>query len=143
MPVFQLIYRSKANLYFSDEDLIALLRECRQHNASKDITGLLLYGHGSFVQLLEGREKIVRELFFNHIAHDKRHREPVVLHRAYAPGRLFSEWSMAFRPMNPALVRDLNGFMEPDSPASGGKNLLAPLRLLELMQGFSLDMKSR
>lgn len=143
MPVFQLIYRSKASSYFSDDDLIALLRECRQNNISGNITGLLLYGHGSFVQLLEGREKIVRELFFNHIAHDKRHREPVVLHRAHAPERLFSEWSMAFRPMDPALVRDLGGFTEPDAPAPGGKNLLAPLRLLELMQGFALDMKNR
>ncbi len=143
MPVFQLIYRSRANAHFSDDDLIALLRECRRNNTSQKITGLLLYGYGSFVQLLEGPEKAVGELFSRHIIHDKRHREPLVLHRARVPKRLFDEWSMAFQPMDAEKVRSLSGYTNPDQSTGDGKNLLAPLRLLELMQGFALDMKNR
>ncbi|MCB0573779.1 MAG: BLUF domain-containing protein, partial [Saprospiraceae bacterium] len=42
MPVFQLIYRSRANRYFTDDDLIELLKQCRSNNAEQNITGLLL-----------------------------------------------------------------------------------------------------
>ena len=143
MPVFQLIYRSTANAYFTDDDLILLLRQCRTKNIEKNVTGLLLYGHGSFIQLLEGEEEIVYDLYFNRIAHDSRHRNLVVLHRNFTPKRLFKDWSMAFQPLNSERVRDLSGYLVPEKSSKKGKNLLAPLRLLEVIQGFSIEMQRR
>lgn len=144
MSVFQLIYRSKANSYFSDEDLILLLRQCRTKNMEKNVTGLLLYGYGNFIQLLEGEEKVVLDLYENRIALDPRHSNPVILHRKNISQRFFKDWSMAFQPLNGERVRDLGGFLSPDDSSSkSGKNLLAPLRLLEVMQGFALGMKKR
>lgn len=142
MPVFHLIYRSRANAHFSDEDLIQLLRQCRLNNAPKKITGLLLYGFGSFIQLLEGEEDAVRDLYFKHIVNDKRHREHTLLHLAPVPKRLFKDWSMAFRPMDAQRVQHLKGYMEPQQQSTDHKrNILAPLRLLEVMQAFSLNMR--
>lgn len=143
MPVFQLIYRSKANAYFSDDDLIQLLRQCRTKNIEKKVTGLLLYGYGTFIQLLEGEESVVRELYLHRIAPDPRHRNPVILHQHYVPKRQFKDWSMAFRPLDAERVKDLSGYLEPEQTSRNGKNLLAPLRLLELMQGFALDMQRK
>ncbi len=143
MSVFQLIYRSKANAYFSDEDLVVLLRQCRTKNVEKNVSGLLLYGYGNFVQLLEGEEKTVLDLYSNRIALDARHRDPVILHKNRVPQRLFKDWSMAFQPLNAERVRDLSGFISPEESSKSGKNLLAPLRLLELIQGFALDMNKR
>lgn len=143
MPIFQLIYRSKANFFLSDNDLITLLRQARENNAEKNITGLLLYGHGNFIQLLEGNEEYVRDLFYTRISKDKRHRNVVVLHQAHAPERQFKNWSMAFHALNLERVRNLKGYLEPQKQSDDGKDLLAPLRLLELMQGFSLTMHGR
>ncbi|GAB4489812.1 MAG: BLUF domain-containing protein [Saprospiraceae bacterium] len=143
MSVFQLIYRSKANGYFSDEDLILLLRQCRTKNMEKNVTGLLLYGYGNFIQLLEGEEKVVLDLYEKRIALDPRHSSPVVLHRKNISQRLFKDWAMAFQPLNAERVRDLSGFLAPENSPKAGKNLLAPLRLLEVMQGFALDMKKK
>lgn len=143
MPVFQLIYRSTANAYFTDDDLILLLRQCRTKNIEKNVTGLLLYGHGNFIQLLEGEEEIVYDLYSNRIALDSRHRNPIVLHRNFAPKRLFKDWSMAFQPLNSERVRDLSGYREPERSSGNGRNLLAPLRLLEVIQGFAIEMQRR
>ncbi|MCB9305318.1 MAG: BLUF domain-containing protein [Lewinellaceae bacterium] len=143
MPVFQLIYRSRANRYFTDDDLIELLKQCRSNNAEQNITGLLLYGHGSFIQLLEGDEAAVRDLYHHRISQDARHRELAVLHRTFAPKRLFKDWSMAFRPMDATRIRSVSGYTDPAQPAQKNRDLLAPLRLLELMQGFAADMRKR
>lgn len=143
MTVFQLIYRSKASAYFSDDDLIQLLRQCRTKNIEKKVTGLLLYGYGSFIQLLEGEEKVVRDLYAHRIALDPRHRDPVILHQRHVPKRLFKDWSMAFRPLDARRVHQLRGYLDPEQSSESGKNLLAPLRLLELMQGFAFEMHRR
>jgi hypothetical protein len=143
MPVFQLIYRSKANAYFTDDDLIVLLRQCRSNNIEKKVTGLLLYGYGNFIQLLEGDDDVVRDLFAERISLDPRHRDPVVLHQKYVQKRLFKNWSMAFKPLNAERVHQLSGFLEPEQVSKHGKNLLAPLRLLEVIQGFALDMRRK
>ncbi len=140
MSVFQLIYRSKANAYFSDDDLIHLLRQCRSKNIEKEVTGLLLYGYGSFIQLLEGKEEVVRDLYSKRIALDPRHSNPVILLQHQVPKRLFKDWSMAFQPLNSERVRTLSGYMNPEQSSNAGKNLLAPLRLLEVMQGFAHDL---
>ena len=143
MPVFQLIYRSKASTYYHDDDLALLLRQCRTKNIEKQVTGLLLYGYGNFVQLLEGQDHVVRDLYNNRIVGDPRHRDPVVLHQGYVPKRLFKDWSMAFQPLNAERVRGLSGYLSPGQTSGSGKNLLAPLRLLEVMQGFATDMQRR
>lgn len=143
MLIFQLIYRSKATSFFTDEDLITLLRQARENNTQKNITGLLLYGYGNFIQLLEGNEKEVKNLFFNHIEKDARHRDSAVLQQTFVEKRLFKDWSMAFQPLDSERVHDLKGYLEPHKKSGEDKNLLAPMRLLELMQGFSLAMHRR
>lgn len=143
MPVFQLIYRSKANAYFNDDDLIRLLRQCRSKNIENKVTGLLLYGYGSFIQLLEGEDETVRQLYHRQIITDPRHHNPVILHQHYVPKRMFKDWSMAFRPLDAGRINNLSGFTQPEQASKNGKNLLAPLRLLELMHGFAIEMQNR
>ncbi len=143
MPVFQLIYRSRANAYFSDDDLISLLRQCRTKNIENNVTGLLLYGYGNFIQLLEGDENVVLDLYQNRIATDPRHHNLSVLHRTTSTERTFKNWSMAFQPLDAERLRALNlkGYQNPEQAPAGGKNLLSPLRFLEVMQGFAHNMQ--
>lgn len=97
MPLYHLIYESRATQPFSDLDLLALLRHSRGHNAQRDITGLLLYSpEGRFLQVLEGKRAEV-EALYQHISQDARHTACVVLLAGPLATRRFAEWRMGFR----------------------------------------------
>jgi hypothetical protein len=143
MPVFQLIYRSRAAQVFTEPDLVELLRQCREFNSSKDISGLLLHGYGHFLQVLEGESDEVLDLYYSKIAKDTRHQEVTVLHQDLVPKRLFRDWSMAFRSLSPKDMREVSGYRFPNEAPGAKGNLLAPLQLFELVQGFSLELNQR
>lgn len=94
MPsVFQLVYISDATSPMSNNDLEGLVKQCQHRNGKDNITGLLLYSGGHFIQLLEGRETEVVQLF-THISKDKRHHNVQELHLGKCAARLFPEWKM-------------------------------------------------
>ncbi len=92
---FQLLYRSQATTPLTPEQLQELVQRARRTNAAAQITGLLLYGNGHFVQLLEGPAEQVQDLFAR-ISQDPRHRQVGVVRMGLLPGRQFAEWSMDF-----------------------------------------------
>jgi hypothetical protein len=97
MPLYHLIYESRATQPFSDTDLLALLRHSRGNNAQHGITGLLLYSsEGRFLQVLEGRRAEVDALY-QRISQDARHTACVVLLAGPLATRRFAEWRMGFR----------------------------------------------
>ena len=108
-PVFQLIYISAANHNFTEEELESLLRAARENNQSLNITGMLLFHEGSFIQALEG-DKVSVEALYRKIGTDKRHEETRVLYRGDAPDRDFKNWSMGFYRSNQSSTANLEGF---------------------------------
>ena len=144
MTVFQLIYRSQASIPFSEEDLLTLLEKCRKNNSERDVTGILLYGNGYFLQLLEGTMDAVCDLYYNHIAHDPRHQNISLLHQMPVAARLYPDWSMAFRALHPEKNAQIIGFTPPQqNNIDSGRDLLAPLRLLEMVEGFAFELRKR
>lgn len=71
-PLFQVIYESQASRPFSEAEVEALLSASRTSNSRKGITGILLFRHGMFTQVLEGDESAVRALL-EKIQRDPRH----------------------------------------------------------------------
>jgi len=61
--MIRLSYASTAIKEFSPENLLALLKTCRTNNGVKNITGILLYSHDTFFQVLEGDEATVESTF--------------------------------------------------------------------------------
>jgi hypothetical protein len=57
--VYYLVYVSAAVTWFSEAELRALLTGARFRNENADITGMLLYKDGNFMQALEGSEAAV------------------------------------------------------------------------------------
>ena len=94
--MIQYVYISSAVELFSDEALVELLRKSRENNQRLEITGLLLYRGGNFMQLLEGPEAAVDALAA-HIGRDPRHGNVIRLIRRRAERRLFPTWAMGFR----------------------------------------------
>lgn len=143
MALYQLVYRSKASTPFSQNDLLALLGKARNFNSERNITGILLYGYNHFIQLLEGDDEVVRDLYFNRIYRDPRHHSAKILQESFVPKRLFSQWAMGFRNFDPQRVQYLAGFIDPDGQSEFGRNLLAPLQITDALEMLSLDLKGK
>ena len=93
--VYHLLYCSQATQPFGEEQLADLLEHSLLHNEKQQITGLLCYGNGHFVQVLEGGAPEV-EAVFARIARDRRHHQVHVLSCGVGPARRFADWRMAF-----------------------------------------------
>jgi Sensors of blue-light using FAD len=143
MALYHLVYRSRAVAPFPDDMLVELLKEARKHNQEKHISGILLYGYGSFIQLLEGDDDVIRDLYYNHIFYDPRHCDLKILQESYPSKRLFSKWAMAFRPLDKNRIGFLAGFVDPDIESEYGRNLLAPLRLTDAIESLARDVEQR
>ena len=91
----QLLYVSNTALEIGLNDLDQVLTASRRNNAMMGITGLLLFIDGGFLQILEGEERAVRELYAR-IANDPRHRNARLMLDREVPARAFPDWSMGF-----------------------------------------------
>ena len=91
----QLLYVSNTAPEISLGELDNVLISSRRNNALLGITGLLLFIDGGFLQILEGEERAVRELY-THISSDPRHWNPRLMLDREIPGRAFPDWSMGF-----------------------------------------------
>ncbi len=67
-----IIYISNAVKLFEEKNLNKLFYQSFQNNTHNNITGILLYDEGTFIQILEGEELDLNNLFKT-IHHDKRH----------------------------------------------------------------------
>jgi hypothetical protein len=139
--MYSLVYVSSAAIQFSDEQLRALLEQSRRSNAANDISGMLLYKGGNFMQLLEGEELEV-DSAFNKIARDPRHSGCMILLKSHAEGRMFPEWSMAFRNLNDPSVTELPGFSSFLNTNFNDREFSAnPARAHVLLQFFKQNMR--
>jgi hypothetical protein len=90
------VYISFAKCLMSEKDLDGMLETFREYNAPRNITGLLLYKDGVFIQALEGPETEVQGLYAK-IQTDPRHENVTALLQGSMQGRLFPHWAMGFQ----------------------------------------------
>ncbi|HEX8507153.1 MAG TPA: BLUF domain-containing protein [Hymenobacter sp.] len=129
-----IVYMSRAVRPLSDEDLQQLLDQCRRDNGTRQVTGVLFYSHGNIAQLIEGDPEILAPLF-DKISHDGRHSNVVKLVDKPISARSFSEWSMAFHPLEAAGFAGLEGFLRPQHlPASPSSMSIADAMLVDLVR---------
>ena len=76
--MYHLVYTSVAVAPFSEVDLIQLLEQSRNSNKTTDITGILLYIQGKFIQVLEGEKTVVNKLYTK-IVGDVRHKKVTIV----------------------------------------------------------------
>lgn len=133
MSLYYLVYVSSATRLMEETDLAELLLQTRENNARKNITGMLLYKNGSFMQVIEGEEADVTSVH-NKILKDSRHKGIITLLRGALKERQFSEWSMAFTNIDSLNQTELDGFnsflKEPFTEDYFGKQPHSALKLL-------------
>ncbi|TWR31438.1 BLUF domain-containing protein [Mucilaginibacter pallidiroseus] len=94
--MYYLVYISAASKLMDDFELSEILKTSRQNNKERDITGMLLYSEGTFMQVLEGEEHDVIALY-NKIEKDDRHKGIIKLASGQLDERIFGSWSMGFK----------------------------------------------
>ncbi len=95
MGLIRLIYASRASESFQAKDISSILEVAQETNRDLDITGILYFGNGYFIQCLEGQPEAV-EALYERISTDLRHENVVVLDKIEIQERSFEEWRMGF-----------------------------------------------
>lgn len=109
MTLISLVYVSYETKKLSEDDLKDILKASRENNNEKNVTGMLLYRGGFFIQALEGEETTVLELY-EKIKDDERHTGVLLVHQEEIQQRSFQNWAMGFNIVTDDDIRGLDGF---------------------------------
>jgi hypothetical protein len=93
--MYHLVYISQAQENMTLTTLVVLLMQARALNERHQVTGALVYGDGQFMQVMEGEEAVVKDLYAR-VAQDARHYNVRTLAEGPLATRSFAQWSMAF-----------------------------------------------
>ena len=94
----QVIYVSEKTVTSSDS-LTDIYDISQKNNSESGISGCLLIGSNSYLQLLEGPDSAVENLY-SKIKMDSRHKKVKKLFEQHIEEKSFSSWSMKFAPFN-------------------------------------------
>ncbi|MBP6458927.1 MAG: BLUF domain-containing protein [Crocinitomicaceae bacterium] len=93
--MLELVYKSKAKENISQTEIDAILETAQNFNKTYELTGCLIFHNNSFIQLLEGDENEIRNLY-TRIINDTRHNNVELLYEKTKTQRNFDNWVMAF-----------------------------------------------
>lgn len=133
--VFRLMYRSH-DLIAPEHRKVALgelFSVARSQNKKRSVTGALLVADDHFVQVLEGDEQVVRDLF-DHIAHDPRHENVQIVETGVVSDRVFARWSMAEVGVDGAGDTPLIAHADGIAPAAGHRSTPEQAAVLDRMR---------
>ena len=109
--MIQISYLSKTSSPMSAAQLVSLLQQCHANNTARGVTGMLFYGNGTFLQVIEGEATTVDELV-GKIARDPRHEDIRILSRKAIEHREHPDWSMGFEQVTAEGLRDVVGLRD-------------------------------
>jgi len=110
MGLKRVIYCSEASVPMSNLlNVASILAVSSRNNARDDISGLLAFAEGTFIQVIEGPAQAVESLM-SRLADDPRHRNMRVLGTDLATDRAFNAWIMEtpkVRPEHAAMLKTI------------------------------------
>lgn len=93
---YKLIYISQAKEDICYRDIDEILKKSRKNNAFHEVSGLLIFSDGFFIQLLEANKPEIVRATMAKIVQDPRHHTVRVIREWSCEQRSLQEWSMAF-----------------------------------------------
>ena len=116
-----LVYVSSSVGSISKADLLQILEKSSINNKIFNITGMLIYYDGTFVQALEGEASDIEKIM-SKMSTDPRHKNIITIMDEEISEREFGDWEMGFRLLNPKDVQSLGKFVDLDNfSLSGGE----------------------
>jgi hypothetical protein len=101
--MLRMIYASIALRKTKDVDIERIVSFSAMFNVDNDITGVLAFDGMRIVQILEGPDDVVSDLF-GRIAADRRHEGVVELVNQRIDGHTLDRWGMVRRPISDVLL---------------------------------------
>ena len=93
--LMQLVYSSVATEPMPKSKLYKILVHARVNNKLSDVTGLLVFVEGTFLQVLEGKPEVIASIL-EKISDDHRHKNINILYKTNIEQRTFPSWQMAY-----------------------------------------------
>jgi len=106
--MIRVTYVSREAPGLTSDKLLALVSQCHRNNPDKGLTGMLLHGNGTFLQVLEGDDHVVDTLM-GAIAADPRHIDMKIVRREPVTRRQFADWSMGFERVTDESLKGVSG----------------------------------
>lgn len=94
MALYEIVYQSFSIEDYSIVELNELMVLSRVSNKAIGVTGCLIYHERTFIQVLEGQQNIVKQLY-SKIKNDRRHSKVDIIWEGEIEERGFSGWSMS------------------------------------------------
>lgn len=142
MRLFHLAYVSRATGEVTESTLADIAVTAQRRNTMVGVTGLLLWSHGCFFQLLEGEPGAISRLFES-IERDPRHTDVVTVYFGAAPQRYFSPWAMGvFNVDAPAVDLDIRRIWDALNTPGEMSPLLRYRNLIAAFERFRTDLAS-
>ncbi|RYZ97079.1 MAG: BLUF domain-containing protein [Sphingobacteriaceae bacterium] len=110
--MYNLVYISTAIKLMNEDELGEILVASRDNNFANDVTGLLLYSEGTFIQVLEGEQENVEKIY-SKILKDLRHKNAIELATGNIAERNFPGWAMGFSSVNSEVLKEFKGYIDP------------------------------
>lgn len=134
-----IVYVSTAIANLSEANLLYMLQRARFANQLAGITGVLMYGGGQFLQVLEGCPSAVRRLYAR-IEADPRHSRLEKLADGLLPQREFRNWHMSFSPLPSSYFEGVPGYLTPPQLAISGAGTSVQQVLCEFLEHSSQSL---
>lgn len=109
--MLSLIYVSTSVKIMKDNELLDILKVSRENNETGNISGMLLYKGGNFMQVLEGPDDAVTAVF-EKIKKDPRHKDVMIISKEQIQVRQFPSWEMAFQNLDNPAVKNEPGYSQ-------------------------------
>jgi len=94
-----------------EQDLLDLLAQSRSRNLRQQVTGMLVYRDGAFLQVLEGEAADVQEIYRS-IVVDDRNTGHYLIAKESITERNFPNWSMGFEDLTQCPADELEGYSD-------------------------------
>jgi hypothetical protein len=105
-----IVYVSTAVKLMHENQLLDILHNSRLHNAALNISGVLLYSDGMFIQVLEGKDTVIDALYAR-IQADQRHKNIITLIDEPIIEKSFGQWLMGFAVTDSKKTEKLLGYL--------------------------------
>jgi len=99
----------------NQDELLDILEVSRIKNEQHNLTGMLLYGEGVFIQVLEGEEQALLNTY-SAIERDDRHYSIIKMTEGEITERNFPDWRMGFKAANADQLAQFDIYINPRQP---------------------------